>query len=227
MLAISTWLWGSKYSVEDVMKLRRGVARNLRQPHRFLVMTERERSWSPPEKIERHAIKNPDLLAHRGCFARLRMFDPGWQQNRGIDDRLVCLDLDMVITGPLDNLFDRPEAFVILGGGNSVNPCPFNGSVMMLRPGHHEEVWTDFSIEAVSKIKFYEFPDDQGWIAHKLPSAATWPCGRKSGIFAFMKPGWPIFNRNVLPSNASIVAFPGAREPRDFKHLPWVRQHWA
>lgn len=225
MLAISTWLWGDKYSTEDVRKLREGVRRYLKQPFRFLVMTEREREWTPPPGIERHAIKDPELLQHRGCFARLRMFDYGWQRNRDLDDRLVCLDLDMVILGPLDKLFERSETFVILGGANSVNPCPYNGSVMMLRTGHHREVWDDFSIEAAKKIKFYEFPDDQGWLAHKLPNAATWPCGRKSGIYAFMKPGWPI-NQLDPPPDARIVAFPGARRPQDYRHLKWIRQNW-
>lgn len=189
-----------------------------------MVMTERDRDWTPPEGIERHAIKDPDLLDHKGCFARLRMFDYGWQKNRKIDDRLVCLDLDMIIVNYLDPLFDRAEDFVILGGGHSVNPCPYNGSVFMLRPGRHGEVWTDFSIEKAKAIKYYQFPDDQAWFAAKIPNAATWPCGRKSGIYAFMKPGWP-FDHN-LPNNARIVAFPGAREPKDFRHLPWVKQYW-
>jgi hypothetical protein len=224
MLAICTWLWGDKYSVVDVAKLKRGIERHLTEQHRFLVMTERERDWRPPPYMERHAIKDPELLAHKGCFARLRMFDYGWQINRGIDDRLVCMDLDTVITGQLDVLFNRPETFAILGGGNSVNPCPFNGSLMMLRPGHHGELWSDFSIEKARKIKFYEFPDDQGWIAHKMPNAAIWPCGRKSGIYAFQKPGWPM--NNELPQNARMVVFPGARQPRDFMHLKWIRNNW-
>jgi len=225
MLAISTWLWGDKYSVEDVYKLKRGIDRHLQQPYRFLVMTERERDWTPGEGIERHAIKDPELLAFKGCFVRLRMFDKGWQINRGLDDRLVCLDLDLIVTGPLDVLFDRPETFVIWSGANVSNPCPFNGSVMMLRPGHHHEVWNDFSMEAARKIKYFEFPDDQGWIAEKLPNAATWPCGRKSGIYAFMKAAWPP-GQLTLPEGTRIVAFPGSRQPKDFTHLKWVRKHW-
>lgn len=225
MLAICTWLWGDKYSPTDVMKLRNGVARHLKQQHRFMVMTERERDWSPPDGIERHAIKAPHLLAHKGCFARLHMFDYGWQINRKIDDRLVCLDLDAIVTGPLDQLFDRSETFVILAGANSRNPCPYNGSVMMLRPGHHGEVWSTFSIQAANETPFYEFPDDQGWLSQRLPMAATWPCGRRSGIYGFMKPGWP-YQTNRLPDKARIVAFPGARSPKDFMHLPWVREHW-
>ena len=226
VLAICTWLWGHKYGVEDVAKLKAGVARHLKQPHRFLLMTERERGIDLPEGIERHAIKDPHLLVYQGCFARLRMFDYGWQHNRGIDDRAVCMDLDTVVTGPLDPLFDRPETFVILGGGNSMNPCPYNGSLMMLRPGHHGELWTDFSMEAARRMQWYKFPDDQGWFAHKLPKAATWPCGRKSGVYAYKKPGWPL-GSDRLPDNARLVVFPGARQPGDFKHLDWVKQHWV
>lgn len=223
MLTIATWLWGSKYGTDDVVKLRNGVARNLVQPHRFIVMTERERDWSPPDGIERHAIKDPELL--EGCFARLRMFDYGWQQNRAIDDRLVCLDLDAVVLAKLDPLFDRPETFVILGGANSVNPCPFNGSVMMLRPGHHGDVWSSFSLEAARALKFHEFPDDQGWIHHKLPNAATWQAGRQSGILAFKKPGWP-HNTSDPPPQARLVVFPGRRRPSDYPHLEWVKRNW-
>ena len=225
MIAFCTWLWGDKYEISDVVKLYSGIKRNISQPFRFLVMTERERNWSPPSEIERHAIKDPDLLAHKGCFARLRMFDYGWQKNRGIDDRLVCLDLDTVVVSEIDPLFNRPEPFVILGGANSKNPCPYNGSVIMLRPGHHGEFWSEFSIDAVKHTKFYEFPDDQGWFWHMLPNAATWPCGRKSGIYGFMKPGWPIMNHE-LPDRARMVVFPGARMPKDFAHLDWIRRHW-
>jgi hypothetical protein len=225
ILAVCTWLWGDKYTVEDLLKLRHGTARHLKQPHRFLVMMERERAWTPIEGIERHAIKDPELLAYPGCFTRLRMFDYGWQHNRKIDDRLVCLDLDTVITGPLDPLFDRPEPFVIWAGANSINPCPYNGSVLMLRPGYHGELFTDFSMEAARKIKYYKFPDDQGWFWHKIPNAATWQAGRTTGIYGYKKPGWP-HGTDRLPEQARIVAFPGHRQPKDFIHLDWVRSNW-
>lgn len=225
MLTISTWLWGDKYGVEDVRKLHNGVTRHLSQQHRFIVMTERERDWSPPANIERHAIKDPELLKHPGCFARLRMFDSGWQKNRGISGRLVCMDLDSVVIRNLDALFNRPETFVILGGANSMNPCPYNGSLMMLRTGHHEDVWTEFSLEAARAIPFYEFPDDQGWLAHKLPNAATWQAGRKSGVLAFKKPGWPHGSLHP-PQQTCLVVFPGSRRPSDYPYLDWVQHNW-
>lgn len=226
LLTVCTWLWGDKYGAEDVKKLAAGVRRHLRQPHRFLLFSTLYSKYFG-EGVELFGICPEDqyLLDIKGCFARLRMFDPGWQWSYEIDDRLVCMDLDTVITGPLDPLFGRPEPFVILRGANSANPNPLNGSLMMIRAGAHQEVWSDFSIEKASKTKFYEFPDDQGWIWDKIPYAAGWKVGSESGVYAFGKPGWP--SGRELPRDARMVVFPGWRSPQQFRHLPWVKQNWA
>lgn len=210
VLTVCTWVWGNKYSPDYVEKLASGVKRNLRQQFRFRVFT--------PQDEDEHLIKIP------GCFARLRMFDPEWQEMNDITGRLVCMDLDMVITGPLDDLFDRPEPFTILQGANASNPCPYNGSLMMLRAGAHPEVWSDFSVEAATAAPYYEFPDDQGWMAHKVPNSAGWTCGPNSGVYAFRKRNWPQSDR--LPPGARIVAFPGHRDPSQFSKLDWVSEHW-
>ncbi len=211
-------MWGTKYGAEYVNRLAAGLRRHIKQPYRFDV----------------HYVSEEDkyLTDIPGCFARLRMFDPNWQRSLGIDDRLVCVDLDVVVTGGLDELFDRPEPFVILSGANSHNPCPFNGSLMMLRAGAHPELWSDFNLEdftfeAAKAVPYYEVPDDQGWIWHKLPDAETWACGRPSGVYSFRKRGWPsTIGKHVLPSGARMVAFPGYRDPSMFTHLEWVKEHW-
>lgn len=212
-ITVCTWLWGSKYGPHYVERLARGVARHLEQPHRFVVFR--------PQPEDEYLTQVP------GCLARLRMFDPAWQKANGIEEgqRVVCLDLDLIITGELDPLFDRPETFVILQGANAVNPCPYNGSVFMLRGGAHPQVWSDFSLAVIGMLPFYAFPDDQGWLAHKLPNSAAWRAGASSGIYAFQKPGWPA--GQGLPNNARIVAFPGSRDPSQFEGLDWVREHWC
>lgn len=224
MLAVCTWLWGSKYNMLYVERLHAGLCKHLKQPFRFLLMTDREREIALRPGMERHAIKDPELTKIPGCFARLRMFDRGWQQNRKLDETVVCLDLDVVITGPLDKLFDRKEPIVFLKGANSINPCPFNGSVFLFQVGAHHELWNDFSLAAVSTIKQHKFPDDQGWFWHKIPKAATWQVGRESGIYAFRKPGW--VRTDELPPDAKMVVFPGHRDPQQFNYLSWIRQHW-
>lgn len=226
MLTIVTWLWGDKYSGDDVRKLRAGFRRHLETPNRFVCVTDRAETFDPDIMTAPIWSGDIHLTKIKGCFARLRMFDPEWQEAIAPGcDRIVCCDLDAIVTGPLDPLFDRPEPFVILGGANAVNPCPYNGSLMMLRPGHHANVSRDFTLAAAERVPKHEFPDDQGWLWHMIPNAATWRAGPESGVYAFLKPGWP--KGSELPADARMVVFPGWRSPEKFKHLPWVQQHWT
>lgn len=210
-LIVTTWMWGTKYPGHYLARLERGVRRHLRAWHRFLVC-------EPPAG---------DEPLWKGCLCRLRMFSPLWQRANGIKegDRIVMLDLDMVITGPLDPLFDTDRDFAILQGANAANPCPYNGSVIQIRAGAHADVWDDFSLEAVAKVPKYEFPDDQGWLWHKIPRAPeAWKVGPTSGIYAFKKPQWP--RGDALPAGARLVCFPGHRDPVMFKNLPWIQEFW-
>jgi hypothetical protein len=211
-LHISTWVWGSKYGPEYIERLRAGVARNMQSEYRWHVFS--------PEPEDEYLTEIP------GCFCRLRAFDPVWQERHGIarGDRLVCMDLDAVVTGPLDDLFVRTEEFCILSGANSSNPCRFNGSVWMLRGGYRHDVWTDFSLENVKQSKAYEFHDDQGWFDFKFPNLVGWKVGPQSGIYAFQKPAWP--KGNDLPKDARLVVFPGWRDPAKFAHLEWIKRNW-
>jgi hypothetical protein len=210
-LIVTTWMWGRKYPSYYLSRLERGVRKHLRTWHRFTVI-------QPPRG---------DELLWPGCLCRLRIFSPAFQRAHAIKegDIILNLDLDLIVTGTLDGLLDVDGDFAILQGANAANPCPYNGSVIMLRAGAHADVWTDFSLEAVAKIPKYEFADDQGWIWHKIPKPPPgWRVGPSSGIYAFRKPQWP--RDNVLPADARMVCFPGKRDPSQFLELPWIREHW-
>lgn len=213
MIHIGAWIWSEpgkppKYGPEYIDRLRRGVERHLTLPYRFHV-------WRPLE-IDAH------LTA--GCLCRLRTLSIAWQKTHdiGAGDRIVCLDLDMVVTGSLDALFERDEPFTILQGVNAVNPCRYNGSVWALKAGYRPDVWEDFSPAAAKAVPHFTVPDDQSYLAHMLPGAGAF--GPDCGVYGFQKPGWP--KGDALPSNAKLVAFFGARDPAQFTHLDWVRRHW-
>lgn len=211
MLHVATWSWGKKYTTAYLERLMAGVKRNLKQVHSFLVIDERR-------------IRAVDKPLLQGCLIRLEVFDPASQERWGIKpgDRIAVLDLDLIVTGPLDPLFDREDSFTILQGVNTSNPNPYNGSVWMLKAGEHADVWTDFSLDAVRRVPYFAFPDDQAWMRHKIPNAAAF--GAVDGVYAFKKNGWP--PGDALPGNARIVAFPGHRDPAQFTHLDWVKAHW-
>lgn len=222
MLTILTWLWGDKYGAEDVRRLQRGIARHVKEDHRFLCVTDNQ-----IDGVETTIIKDPGLTHLKGCIARLRLFDEVWQRDIGCKDgeRIVNIDLDVVVTGDLDPLFGRADSFTILTRANAANPCPYNGSIFMLRAGAHADVWDNFTLAELDTVPFYEFPDDQAWMAHKLPGVTGWIAGSQSGIYAFQKPGWP--KGDDLPKDARLVVFPGWRSPAKFKHLGWVKEHWC
>ena len=222
-LTFITWFWGHKYPAEDIIKLATGLKRNSNQQFRFVVFSQHDLQFGHYDFIEVAKLTDEKLIG-QGCFCRLRMFDPTWQAWHGFNDRIVSVDLDLIVTDNIDALFNSNEPFKILQHVNAVNPNPFNCSLMLLRAGQCSEVWTDFNLEKVKTIPFHEFPDDQGWIWHKLPKAKGWNGGVASGIYAFQKPGWP--RGNHLPHNAKMVAFIGWRKPVQFKHLDWVNQNW-
>jgi hypothetical protein len=225
MLRVFTWLWGSKYSAADVAKLYDGLTRNIDEYFTFTVVTDHPGKWRDPAQTA--LIPEPDLWMTdmKGCFARLRMFDPEWQMKLGVEhgDRCAWADLDAVVTGNMKPVFDRREPLVIVQGVNSSNPCPYNGSLVMVRAGCYPDVWRDFGPAKIKSIPAFEFPDDQGWLAMKVPGAAAW--GPKDGVYAFQKPGWP--KGDALPKDARFVCFPGWRSPDKFTHLPWVQEHWV
>ena len=223
-LIVVTWFWGRNYSPEYVTKLANGVKRNLKRPYRFACISEDARIVGAG--IESWKIQDPELLKDPGCIVRMRMFDPAWQESHGIaaGDRIVDLDIDMVITDALDELFDRPEPFCILQGINSTNPCKTNGSVFTFDARYRPDVWTDFSLANYKKlgVPFHSFPDDQGWMDFKMPDSGAF--GPDTGVYGFKKRGWPA--GDALPKNAKIVAFPGHRDPSKLGHLDWVRDNW-
>lgn len=218
-LTIACWWWGDKYSIDYVRKLKAGVARNLPLRHRFIVISDKDAPG-----FERLEIPDPGLLeVDDGCYARLRMFDPDWRRDHDIAT-LLCLDLDTLIVGPLEPIMTRPEPLVVFCGGH-FNPCPVNGSVMLVNYGAPAEVWEDFSVEDARAVSFIDGEwrgSDQTWIAHKVPQAAG--IGPKDGVYGFQKPGWT--SGDALMPGARIVTFPGKRDPANMGHLPWVKKNW-
>lgn len=224
-LSVITWLWGTKYGPDDVYRLARRLRECLTMPYKFVAFSDRE--FDGQNLVDVRSIPESDRhLMDRSCFVRLRMFDPNWQQTHGFKDKIISLDLDTVIVRNINDLFTTPDSFMILRKVNSVNPNPFNCSVMMLRGGSHQQVWSQFSVQQASRVPYHEFPDDQGWIWHMLPNSKGWDAGKSSGIYGFKKPGWPPGSTS-LPDQAKIVAFIGHRKPEHYPGLQWIKRYWT
>lgn len=226
-LFVASWLWGTKWRGIYAERLFAGIERNLAQDYRSVLVTDQPVN-SGADLIVPIDEEDRQLLAMPGCLVRMRMFDRKWQARLGMKagDRIVCIDVDAVITGRLDPLFDRADKFTIMQGFNTTNACPFNGSLWLFRAGARHDVWDDFSLGAHEKynVPIHKIADDQGWLHSRFPNAAAYT--PTDGVYAFKKAGWKVKGRRKLPENARVVAFPG-RDPGKYPDVDWLKQHWV
>lgn len=242
MLDVVCWKWKpppgyrSHFGPGTVNVLHRMVARHLAMPHRFTCITDDPTGIDPAVRIiplwnDYANVPSPSGPHNPSCYRRLRMFAADARELIG--ERIVSLDLDTVVTGPLDPLFDRPDDFVIWGG-QSVQPgrpapwCWYNGSFMMLRAGTRTQVWDRFN-PATSPREAHAANargSDQGWITHCLGKGeSTWTAA--DGVYSFRSHIVP--NGGRLPAGARLVAFHGKHDPwleTTRRMAPWIAEHY-
>jgi hypothetical protein len=206
------------------------VARHYPAPHRFVCVTDYPDGLDPeiaviPDWKDFATVASPAGGRNPSCYRRLRAFHPEIGDVFG--PRFVSLDLDVVITGDLAPLWDRPEDFVIYG---DTNPRTFyNGSMFLLTAGARPQVWTRFDPRTSPRQSAAagHHGSDQGWLSHCLgPHEAKWT--RADGVYSFRNDIQPTNVRRV-PEMCRMVVFHGAHDPWSpyvQVNCPWVKEHY-
>ncbi len=236
MLDVVTFKWRppagyrSTFGPETVNVLRAMVARHYRQPHRFTCITDDPAGIDADVRIVPMWRDYTDLPSPHGgknpsCYRRLKLFSA--EAAEFIGPRFVAIDLDVVITGDLSPLWDRPEDFVAWGDTNPQPGSHYNGSMLLMTAGSRRQVWDRFNPQTspALALKARCWGSDQGWISYCLgPGQARW--NKTDGVYSFRN---HIQSTGALPPNARVVIFHGSVDPWSSKAqaLPWVRQHWT
>jgi glutathione synthase/RimK-type ligase-like ATP-grasp enzyme len=174
-----TWLWRQpggriQYTAEMVNGWAHAIRDNTTLNLDIACVTDLTdgiESWiriiKPPGYFE--TVSSPTWPASNGwpqCYRRLALFHPDAAQIFG-GDRLISMDVDMLVTGNLDKLFSRAEPLVMFKGTNT-SKRPYNGGFVMLDAGSRSQVFTEFTPEkAVESGKLF-VGSDQAWISHCL-----------------------------------------------------------
>lgn len=198
------------------------VSRNLSMKHRLACVTTEtdlppnvERIDPPGEFEEVQPVWGP---TRPNCFRRLSMFRRDAAKIFG--KRFVCMDLDCVIGGPLDPLFDRPEDLVLFKG--TAPTRPYNGSMMLIKAGCRPHVYEDFDQVGATLSGQRFVGSDQAWLAHSLGwNEATWD--ERDGVY-FWRYNW---SNKLKPR---VLFFPGKRKPWDFapyKIFPFISNNYC
>jgi hypothetical protein len=187
-LKILTWLWAqpggsTTYHPWHVRIWAGMLRRHLTIPHALAVVTDIPGDYGPdievippPRDLEHVTI--PSWGPRRPqCLRRLAMFKRDAADIFGAD-RIVCMDLDLVVCASLDPLLDIKDDFRITRG--TWRGRAYNGSMISLRLGSRPQVYETFSQAGAIRAGRNHVGSDQAWIAAAIPGEKTW--GPEDGI---------------------------------------------
>lgn len=232
MITVTTYLWrdptrdnrGYVCQPEHVRILKNMVERNTTVPHKFVCVTDEEIEGveTVPMNWEKHV---PGTV-----FARLMQHNPEWAREN-LGDRILSLDVDVVVTRSLDNILSREEDFVIWRNPNFPKPqrAFYQSSVQLFTPGARPELFFDFDPQETPKWVNYRFGGrEQAWISERLDWDEAY-FDERDGIYGAGRLGGEgVYSE--LPDNACIVSFPGARapwQPEVQEKHQWVKEHYV
>jgi hypothetical protein len=242
MLEIVCWRWRppagyrSTFSAETVNTLKRMIDRHYTDPHRLTCITDDPEGIDPSVRViplwSDHAnVPNPGGPRNPSCYRRLKLFSA--EARELIGARLLSIDLDIVVTGDMRPVWNRPEEFVI-NSDTGAPRTPYNGSMFLLTAGSRTKVWDEFNPTFSPKRtrSLGMIGSDQAWIACALgPNEARWTTA--DGIYSYRK---HLANQQdvvrpdvALPADARLINFHGRFDPWSpeiQQAHAWVREHY-
>jgi hypothetical protein len=232
MLTVVCWMWHDprgrhnhlyRYDARYVNALRSMLSRHLSMQHELVCVTDDPGDIDPRVRV----MPTPDDVRDwPGHLRRLAMFRPDAAQVFG-GERLLLIDLDVVILRSIDPIVDRPEDFVsweprlyyALHGKYS----RYNTGFVLMDAGARPQVWDRFSVERAQHVlgNMHEgVVDEQSWISHVLgPDEPVWSW-RGDVVSIKAVPN---------PEKARIVFFNGPRAPGMEslqREYPWITENW-
>ncbi len=198
---------GPKYPAEYANRLFRAVRRNGYSGD-FLCFTD------DPTGLEREIVALPVSPYCEGWWHKIYLFS--W--DHGIAARLLYMDIDMVVTGPLDDFLSYDGDFATASRFN--RPGQINSTVMSIPAGYGRPIWTTFLRHR--RMVMRGFRGDSRFIeAMNGPKTKRWQDMLPGQLVSYKK---HVRGRG-LPEGARLVSFHGKPDPEDVDD-EFVKQCW-
>lgn len=212
---------GERYGAEYPAALSDMIRRNASRIEDMALWCITDR----PDELPAGVTAIPSDPALPGYWQKVRLFAPDMPWPLG--ERIVYLDLDVAITGGLEELAETPGIIKDwLWPG-------YNSSVMVWDHGDHAEVWSDFRPEIMTRSPGPYVPaeclakgmlngGDQEWITEcaGVYDYEPWP---------ILRPDWCVNYRlhaqDWPPVGAKVVSFNGFPKPHEVTE-GWVPDVW-
>lgn len=236
--------WGDRYGSEYVNRLYAMVLRNTKRPLRFICITDDKTGLS--NDIETRPMPEfdlPETFRYKG-FRRMFLFKESLYDLKG---KVLHLDVDLVLTGSIDDFFDyEPDApYIVAENWTQPGKGIGNMSVFRYEIGALTKIWNRFSADPIGMLQKYV--NSQTFCSRTLGEFPMYPLEWCIGFKQSLIPKWPL-NFFVTPpppaEHVKVVAFTGKPDMDDviagewpvkkawkklYKHVrpaPWLEKIW-
>jgi len=208
--------WGDRYGPEYVNRIYAMVARNITPPFKVVCFTDNRTGIRP--EVECHDLPElgcPVPTNAPGKFRKVAL----WNDNLfGLSGTALFLDLDIVITGSLDELFSFGNPDDVVLARNWIKPLERLGQTSVFRfpVGRHGYMLENFRQDSEGIAGKYQF--EQRYVTNCIRGGVKFFPSRWIRHFRLNCLGpWPLryLRPAVLPKGARIVMFPGKPDPAD------------
>lgn len=242
MQTILCMKWGTRYGPDYVNRLWGMITRNTTRPTRLVCYTDDATGVHPDVEIEDLLpIELPEPIRWKP-WRKLAL----WRETLpGASGDVLFLDLDVVVTGPLDPFFDHePGRFCVIRNwtqGDGVG----NTSCFRFHVGQAPHLVARAEADGAAIRKAYV--NEQIFVTREIGvEPVFWPKDWCVSFKHTLMPLWPLnFVRAArLPETARVVVFTGKPDPdeardgiypttaawkRLYKHVrptSWIADHW-
>lgn len=207
--------WGTKYGAPFINRLYASVKRNITPPFTFTCFTDSREGLNPEilcEDLPPLGIENMPT-GTMGIWQKSRLWGESLGSLRG---PVLFLDLDLVITGSLDDFFTIGKADDIVLARNQTTPFERLGQTSVFRfpVGKLVPIQEKFRANPQAIADQYNF--EQRYVTRNAPGGIKF-FPRRHVLHFKQDCRWPFplnyFLAPSLPSNARIVLFPRGFHP--------------
>ncbi|MBQ7188668.1 MAG: hypothetical protein IJR99_04540 [Kiritimatiellae bacterium] len=213
--------WGKFYTADYVNRLYNSVKRHTTPPFTFYCLTNESEGINPEVKI----LPCPTVpIPHPMCVRGWRKVSLwGKPEITGLNGQILFLDLDLIITGSLDEFFtyQGKSDYLVMYNYTTPGRNIGNTSVFRLTVGAHPEVYEKLLAEPLEMQKAYR--NSQTFVSRTAPSMDFWPdpwirhykthCLRPWPLYLFLQP-------RIFP-DAKIIACTGHPRPDELVEGKW------
>lgn len=241
MQTIICMKWGTRYGPEFVNRLYAAIQRYTERPTRLVCFTDDSSGINPD--VQTHDIPPLDLpeIHANKPWRKITM----WKKDLAdLSGDVLFLDLDLVVTGNLDVLFDyKPGHYCVAENWTQMGQGIGNTSCYRFPVGEHSYLYDTLQADSQAMIDKYRI--SQVYISREISDIHFWPELWCASFKHTLIPKWPLnfFKMPELPEDTRIVAFTGKPDQdeairgewpapwykKTYKYVkptPWILEHW-